>query len=175
MYAHRTASASRRGFTLIEILIVVILLGVLGSIIIPQLSGATTAARESTLREDLRYLRTQIGVFKLQHRDVAPGYPGGDTTAAASEADFLDHMTKFTDERCAVSATETATHRYGPYLTEMPPNPLTGKKTVLVVVGTTMPAPDESQSHGWIYNAELQKILPNKTGIDTQGVPYTSY
>src|SRR5882757_9690951 len=71
----------RSGFTLIEILIVVVILGILASIVIPQFSNAAHSARENTLKDDLRYLRTQIVVFKAQHGDAAPGYPGGNTAA----------------------------------------------------------------------------------------------
>jgi prepilin-type N-terminal cleavage/methylation domain-containing protein len=171
----RTQRGRRDGFTLIEILIVVIILGILASIIVPQFSSASTQARETTLKEDLRYLRTQIGAFKIQHRDVPPGYAGGDLTVDPDETTFLDQMTRYSDEFCNTSTTTSSVYRVGPYLTKMPPNPLNGKSGVRVVTGATMPAADETQPFGWIYNPTLQRIQVNLAGSDSSGTPFASY
>ena len=101
----------RRGFTLVEILIVVVILGILASIMVPSLSNASSAARESTLHEDLRYLRTQVGCFKYQHREVPPGYPSGDLTATPDETTFLDQMTRYSDELCNTSTNQSTVYR----------------------------------------------------------------
>src|SRR6185295_7253169 len=77
-------SARTAAFTLIEILIVVVILGILATIVVPQFSNASINAKENTLKDELRYLRTQIVVYKAQHHDIAPGYPGGDNTATAT-------------------------------------------------------------------------------------------
>ncbi len=79
------------GFTLVEVLIVVVILGILGAVIIPSFSNASEIARESTLADTLRLMRTQLGVFGAQHLDVSPGYPNGDTTAAPTFDAFRDH------------------------------------------------------------------------------------
>src|SRR5882762_1911975 len=68
------------GFSLIEILVLVVILGVLGAIVLPKFSDASNVTRENTLKDDLRYARTQIIVFKAQHGNTAPGYPGGKHT-----------------------------------------------------------------------------------------------
>ena len=75
---------SRRAFTLIELLIVIVILGILATIVVPQFSNASINAKENTLKDELRYLRTQIVVYKAQHHDVPPGYPNGDRTVPAT-------------------------------------------------------------------------------------------
>src|SRR6202012_2734477 len=62
----------KKGFTLIEILIVVIILGILAAIVIPQFSNASTSAKSSNLASQLQTLRSQIQLYKLQHNDVIP-------------------------------------------------------------------------------------------------------
>ena len=84
---------SHKAFTLVEILIVVIILGILAAIVIPQFSNATQNARASMLADNLRIMRTQVMVFKAQHNSVSPGYPGGDSSQPPTQTDFVAHQT----------------------------------------------------------------------------------
>jgi len=61
----------RRGFTLIEILIVVVILGILAAIVIPQFSSASNEAAVSSVRSQLQTLRSQVELFRVQNN----GYP----------------------------------------------------------------------------------------------------
>lgn len=165
---------SRRGFTLVEILIVVVILGILSAIVIPQFSNASQTARENTLKDDLRYLRVQISVFKAQHEDVSPGYPGGNIAAQPTEDDFVAQITKPTDVTCGVSDKADAQYKFGPYLLKMPRNPMNEKSTVMVL-GDGQAIPEADGSTGWIYQPETQKIIANTVGSGIDGRAYVEY
>lgn len=170
--AGRVPLRIRRGFTLIEILIVVVILGILGAIVLPKFSDASHSARVNTLKDDLRYLRTQVVVFKAQHKDVAPGYPGGNLAATPTASAFQEQMTRTSNVQGGVGT--GAAYKFGPYLTKMPPNPINGLATVKIVEnGSALPAPDDTT--GWIFKPQTLEIIPNSTGVDSDGVAYKDY
>jgi general secretion pathway protein G len=172
----RCRSDQRGGFTLIEILIVVVILGILAAIVVPELSSASRQAREGVMKDDLRFMREQMLRYRIQHDDVPPGYPGGVASATPSEADLIAQMTKYTDLRGAPGAGYTDTYRYGPYLTRIPDNPLTGLSGVLVVAnGAVIPAPDKTKPYGWMYKPETMEFVPNSPGTDLDGKAYLNY
>ncbi len=62
-----TTGTSRRGYTLIEILIVVIILGVLAGIVVPQFANASTDASDTVVRTQLHTIRQQIEIFRAEN------------------------------------------------------------------------------------------------------------
>ncbi len=114
---------AKSGFTLVEILIVVVILGILAAIVIPQFSEASTEAKEASFRSDLQTVRSQIQLYKIQHDDNLPG-THGDTNA-----DFASAMTGYTDVS-GDAQTAPGTGVYGPYLQAVPTNPWNNLATV---------------------------------------------
>lgn len=124
---------AEKGFTLVEILIVVVILGILAAIVIPQFTSASTEAKESALQSDLQAMRSQIELFKIHHNDLLPGEIGTDPlniTTASTTAGFLAALISKTDQSGAVGT--TATHRFGPYMRSVPNNPFNDISTVEV-------------------------------------------
>jgi general secretion pathway protein G len=171
----RPAPRSRfHAFTLIEILIVVVILGIIATMVIPQFTSASQQARENTLKEELQYMRTQVTVFKAQHQDVPPGYPNGIPGATPDATDFANQMTEYSDINFDLSPTASPSFPYGPYLSQMPVNPFNGFATVKMVPNnSSLPAADGTT--GWIYMAQNQTIMANIVGNDSTGTPYVNY
>ncbi len=67
----RLLSRTRRAFTLIEILIVVVILGILAAIVIPQFTDASQEAMEASVRTQLQTIRSQIELYNVQNPATA--------------------------------------------------------------------------------------------------------
>ena len=63
---------AKSGFTLVEILIVVVILGILAAVVIPQFTNASTEAKFSTLKSNLLTIRSQIQLYKINNTDTPP-------------------------------------------------------------------------------------------------------
>jgi general secretion pathway protein G len=112
---------SRKGFTLVEILIVVIILGILAAIVIPQFTNASQDARRSSLASTVQSVRSQVELYKLQHGDTLPNILG----AAADNSD--DHWKAFTTQS---QWPVGSTNNFGPYMQSAPSNQLMSSSAV---------------------------------------------
>jgi general secretion pathway protein G len=65
LHSRAPASRSSRGFTLIEILIVITIISILLSIAIPQYKQSLRRAREGVLRENLYILRSTVQQYTI--------------------------------------------------------------------------------------------------------------
>jgi len=121
-----------RGFTLVEILIVVIILGILAAVVIPQFTNASSDARNSNLRSQLKTLRTQVELYKVHHNNSPPPVTS-----------LWTLMLNPTNTSGTTSATANATFKFGPYIKQTPTNPINGR------TGVSTAATDTNA--GWYY------------------------
>jgi type II secretion system protein G len=149
---------SHKGFTLVEILIVVVILGILAAIVIPQFTNASETARASSVTSQLQSIRSQLELYQVQHNG---GYP---TLAQMSAgADDWDVMTLATDGSGTTGAAGAA-FPFGPYLKKAPVNPFTASS--LIAADPAAPAATD----GWTYDEDtgiLKAVIPaTVTGSD---------
>lgn len=168
-----TKGFGRKGFTLVELLIVVVILGILAGIVIAGFSNTSTEAKENMLKENLRAIRTQIGVYRAQHIDVSPGYPGGDDTGAPTEADFVAQMTQKTDQHGDTTAADAD---FGPYMRVWPENPIT-KMSAVLILGNDEEVPDTAVEgdYGWLFKPSTVVFKAYCVGDDISGKSYIDY
>jgi len=144
-----------RGFTLIEILIVVIILGILAAIVIPQFTNASSQAKVSSVQSTLQTVRSQLELFKLNHSDSPPN-------TVAGLWDLLDTISTTGDTTAPVGTETTLTSgTFGPYVQQAPVNPLNGYSTVVSTAGATA---------GWVYtysNNQYTIYATDTTGTGT--------
>lgn len=141
MTAQTRPAVARRGFTLVEILVVVVILGILSAIVIPQFSSASQDSRASALKQDLHIMRQQLELYRNQHNDEYPAL-----------ATFIQQMTLSSDQAGNTAPIGTAGYPYGPYMPTMPRNPFTD----------TVPLGDGAVgSSAWYYDENTGFIAPN--------------
>ncbi len=99
---------ARKAFTLIEILIVVVILGILAAIVIPQFTDASDQANVASMKSQLQTMRSQIELFRVQ--DIV-AYTAWDPIAAAAGTEWDPLIS-------------------GDYLQAAPRNPITNASTV---------------------------------------------
>ncbi|MBT9329434.1 type II secretion system protein [Paracidobacterium acidisoli] len=61
----RSTSAAQAGFTLVELMIVMLIIGVLAAIAIPSYIASIRSAREAVLKEDLHVMRNAIDSYTM--------------------------------------------------------------------------------------------------------------
>lgn len=63
----RRTRAAQSGFTLIEIIVVVVIIGLLAAVVTQTLSGRTDDARIAKARQDIQAMETALTLFKLDN------------------------------------------------------------------------------------------------------------
>ncbi len=141
-----TGAPGRGGFTLTEIAVVVIVLGMLAAVVIPQFSRASDDERRSAFQSSLQSLRSQVDLFQLQHNGLLPG----GKEHSFDSGTFWNQLTLFTDVNGNISPVQTPLFTYGPYLNSIPVNLLNGNRAV---VDGAMSPPDMTELRcGYLFD-----------------------
>ncbi len=135
----------RRAFTLVEILIVVVILGILAAIVIPQFTNASEEASASSTTTQLQTVRSQIELYRI--KNMAPP-----DLVINQWGDMLNPPG---GER--------------QYLQAAPLNPFTG---FAVIVAGTSHLNGVSATDGWVWDAAAEQLYA--VGFDESTGVYTA-
>ncbi len=139
------------GFTLIEVLIVVVIMAILAGTLIPRFLNTAEDAKSASLSHSLHVLESQIEMYRAQHLNQYP----------TIQENTLPQLTKSTN---ATGETGTSKSDYplGPYLLEAPMNPYDGSKNVVeVAVQGQKPTAVVGNLGGWQYDPSTGAVYPN--------------
>ncbi|MDN4037963.1 type II secretion system major pseudopilin GspG [Massilia sp. YIM B02443] len=65
---HSRAAKRSRGFTLVEIMVVVVIIGILGALVVPKLLGRTGESRVTAARVDIATMMQALKLYKLDNQ-----------------------------------------------------------------------------------------------------------
>jgi general secretion pathway protein G len=161
-----------KGFTLVELMIVVSILGILAALVLPVYQGHASEAKVSAAKSDLHAMRAQIELYKIHHSGVLPGYAFG---AGVTEGTLAEQFvgTSTVDGATSSNKTPTDPFLYGPYLVKIPANPFNNKSNM--AYSTDFTADAGVKDSGWLYNATTGQICLNYPGTDADEAAYIDY
>ena len=140
------------GFTLVEVLIVVVIMAVLAAIVMPRVQDTSRSAKESTLDHNMHALRSQSELYRLDHLGSYPVIQDND----------LPQVTRATNS-AGNAGTPGPAYPYGPYVVGgLPPNPFDGsRKVTAVATPGRKPTTAVGVLGGWQYDVTTGEIWPN--------------
>lgn len=137
-----------RGFTLVELLIVIVILAVLAAIAIPRFMDSGLRSKEASLRGNLKLCRNAIELF---HNDTS-AWP-------SSMADLTVTTAPASGKDSAGAAKSIAAADYkGPYLQSVPTDPVSG---AAITYSTTSPT--------------VGKVSSSASGNGLDGTAYSTW
>lgn len=151
-----TRPRSTSGFSLVELVIVIVIIGVLAAIAIPRFSRASEGASLSAVKGDLAVLRNSLEMYSAEHANSYPAL-----------ATFTAQMTTYSDSTGANTAASynATTHPYGPYLRSVPVMKYGGANSAVLQAQTGTPSAQADATGGWLYEVATGSIWANDDDV----------
>lgn len=150
---NRSTRTIRRGFTLVELLIVIIIIAVLAAVAIPKFASSSQRSKEGSLKSNLKIVRNAVEMFRAD-TGLTPATLDDLTKPTGTGAPTQGYNNATTP---ALTAFPTGSFR-GPYLQAVPADPVTGGTLGYSVAAATM-----------------GKVTPAATGTDSAGENFNTY
>lgn len=150
----RDAPSRPLGFSLLEVVVVVAIVGVISAIAIPRLAGAVENARFRSLKMNQTTLENAIERYTAEHEGLTPAH----ATDGSIDADiqrFIDRLTKRTTQAGAIDVSGD----FPPYLAGWKSNPFTPCAAVRI-------DGDESPSDcSWRFDTAKRLLRPDHSTV----------
>ena len=142
-----------KGFTLIELMIVVAIIGILAAIAIPRFAQMLEKSREGSTKGNLGALKSAASIYYGDWQGIWPQSLDTKTTITFSR--YMDNIQQVKVTGAFVAGS---------------PSPVGNQVTnaAMGVVPTT-------GSKGWLYDSSTGAVYVNSTVQDSKAIPYSYY
>lgn len=141
-------------FSLIELVIVVVIVGVIAAIAVPRLTAASERVRLRQVEADAAALQRAADLYAAEHADRTPAHrPDG--TVDTDAQSLIRRLLRRTTDTGSISPTGL----FGPYLKSWPKNPF----PVCRLVRIDGPAPPKNCA--WRFDSATGRFTPDHTGV----------
>ena len=151
-------SKGEKGFTLIELMIVVAIIGILAAIAIPRFADMLEKAREGSTKGNLGTIKSAITIYYGDREGVWPGDVGA--------IEFSGYLEPVPQVKCTYPWDPAVVHPNGASPAEA--------RNVALEVGSPWTGP-LAAGYGWLYNYTTGDVWVNSSLTDSKGRAYSSY
>ena len=162
-----------RGFTLVELVVVILILGILAGVAAPRLLDTSGCAADNGLKQTLKVMRDAIELYAAEHGGVLPGAVSDGANAAGTGKSFRRQLKFYSRADGQVSETDRVNYPLGPYFRKFPNAPLGPQedKATVKVVGDGLPLTGNSTPvKAWKYDYTSGEFIFNYDAFCSDGV-----
>ncbi len=176
----RIRSTKNTGFSLVELVMVIVILGIIAAVAVPRITSGSRSAGESALRANLQTLRTAIDWYYVEHNNTFPATKHNGLGPTAGTAwGLISQLIRHSNAAGRVSIPADPDYPFGPYLRDDLPKLTVGANaglnTVTVVNQAAPLATDVANGSAWIYNLATGEIIANADQLAGDGTPYHNF
>jgi general secretion pathway protein G len=146
----RQRRQERSAFTLFELVVVIMILGILAAIAVPRMIDTSHQATENTARQTLGVIRTAIDQYSVEHNGK---WPGADGQEATLKSDLTSYLRGNDFPKCPIGEAKNGAVRM-----------LAGSGSIAASIGGT------ATTHSWVYQYEIGELHINSTADAVDGV-----